>query len=81
MREALFEGVLAGGAKLREVAFEQSGEFGGDRDLLGRARQLFKDVLQAAAVVGEEKRVGHREGFASGLWSDERIAVAVAADP
>ncbi len=81
MREAFFESGLAGGAKLREVAFEQSGELGGDRDLLGGARQLLEDVLQAAAVVGEKQRVGHGEGFAGGLRSNEGIAVAVATDP
>ena len=79
--EALFEGGLAGGAELGEVAVEQRGEFGGDGDLLGGAAELLEDVLQAAAVVGEEQRVGHGEGFARGLRGDEGVAVAVAADP
>ncbi len=81
MREALFEGVLAGGAQLREVAIEQRGEFGGDGNLLGGAGQLLEDVLQAAAIVGQQQRVRHGEGFARGLRGDEGIAVAVAADP
>ncbi len=79
--EALAESVLAGGAELSEVAVEQGGQFGGDGHLLGGAGELLEDILQAAAVVGEQERVGHREGFARGLRGDEGIAVAVAADP
>ena len=81
MGEALFEGGLAGGAELGEVAVEQSGRARRRRDLLGGAGELLEDVLQAAAVVGEEQSVGHGEGFAGGLRGDEGIAVAVAADP
>ena len=47
----LFEGVLAGRAKLREIAFEQSGQLGRDRNLLGGAGELLEDVLQSAAIV------------------------------
>jgi hypothetical protein len=79
--EALFKGVMAGRAKLSEIFFEKSDELSGDRNLLGGACELLKDVLQPSAVVGEEERVGHREGFACGLRGDEGIAVTVAAYP
>ena len=42
---------------------------------------MLEYVLQAAAVVGEQEIVSHGEGFAGGLWCDEGVAVAVAADP
>ncbi len=79
--EALFEGVLAGGAELGEVGVEEGFDLGGDGDLLGGAAELLEDVLQAAAVVAEEQGVGHGEGVAGGLRGDEGVAVAVATDP
>ena len=79
--EAIFEGVLAGGAELGEVGAEERFELGGDGDLLGGAAELLEDVLQAAAVVAEEQGVGHGEGVAGGLRGDEGVAVAVATDP
>ena len=79
--EPFFKSVLASGAELREVTMQEGGEFGRDRDLLGRTRKLFKDILQASAVVGQDERVGHAEGLARGLGGDEGVAVAVAADP
>ena len=42
---------------------------------------MVEDVLQAAAVVGEQQGAGHGERLARGLRGDEGIAVAVAADP
>ena len=81
MREPLFKGVLASGAELRKVTMQEGREFGGDRHLLGGACKLFKDILQAAAVVGQKHGMGHAESFAGGLRSDEGVAVAVAADP
>ncbi len=79
--EALFEGGLSGGAELGEVFLEECFDLVGDGDLLGGAAELLEDVLQAAAVVGEQEIVGHGEGFAGGLRGDEGVAVAVAADP
>ncbi len=81
MEEPLFEGVLTGRAKLREVALKKSGQLGGDRNLLRGTCELFEDVLQSSPVVDEEKRMSHREGVAGGLRGDEGIAVAVATDP
>ena len=56
-------------------------DLGGDGNLLGGAAELFEDVLQAAAVVGEQEGVRHGERFAGGLRGDEGVAVAVASDP
>ena len=81
MRKAFGEQVLSCSAKFFRVDGQQGTDILGDRYLLGGAGKLLKDVLQAAAVVAQQQRVRHAEGFAGGLGCDERVAVAVAANP
>ncbi len=79
--DAIFERGLAGFAELDQVAFEDGGELGRDGHEAVGAGELVEDVLQTAAVVGEQQAAGHGERFAGGFGRDEGIAVAVAADP
>ena len=58
-RKTLLKLRLAGVAKLAEVGVEQHGELGRDGDQARRGGELIEDVLQAAAVVGEEQVARH----------------------
>ena len=79
--DAVFKGGVAGGAKLRQVAFQQQCQFRRDGDEPGRGRELIEDVLQPVAIVRQQQAPRHGQRFAGGFRRDEWVAVAVSADP
>ena len=71
----------AGDADLVEVAAEALGKGERDVDLLGGAGELLKDIFEPAEIVMQRQLPRHGKRGDGGFWRDERVAVAVAADP
>ena len=69
------------GLHLAQIAVQLVAHACADPDLLRRAGKQPYELFQAALIVREKPQARGADGRERDLWRDERVAVAVAADP